>query len=104
MNKLAKQITTWRKRKGFYTPPSINTTKRRDAMLGKLMLVVSEVSEAAEAVRHNDRANFEEEIADTFIRLLDICGAIGINIERAISDKMMVNESRKRRHGKKCSL
>lgn len=54
MNKLARQIATWRQAKGFYTPPSLATMDNRDAMLGKLMLVVTEVSEAAEAVRHND--------------------------------------------------
>jgi NTP pyrophosphatase (non-canonical NTP hydrolase) len=104
MNKLAKQITEWRKSRGFYTPASLKSQKERDAMLGKLMLVVSEVAEAAKAVRHNDGDNFREEIADTFIRLLDICGAQKINIEKAIADKMKINMTRELLHGKKCSL
>lgn len=47
------------------------------------MLVVSELGEAIEAHRHGDREGFEEEIADTFIRLADLCGGLGIDIERA---------------------
>ncbi len=103
MNELAKQITEWREEKGFYTPSSINGPDG-DAMLGKLMLVVTEVAEAAEAVRHGDLDNFKEEIADAFIRLLDICGAMGIDIEEEIAQKMAVNKNRPQRHGKKTSL
>lgn len=65
-----------------------------------LMLVVSELGEAIEAHRHGDREGFEEEIADTFIRLADLCGGLGINIERAIIQKMAVNAMRPRLHGK----
>ena len=103
MNELAKSITKWRKSKGFYTPKSINGVEA-DLMLGKLMLVVSELGEAAEAVRKNDLPNFKEEIADTFIRLLDICGAMGIDIEKEIESKMEFNKSRPIRHGKKTTL
>lgn len=66
------------------------------------MLVVTELAEAAEAVRHSDQKNFEEEIADTFIRLLDICGTCKIDIDKAIADKMEYNEGRPIRHGKVC--
>lgn len=104
LNNLAKCITLWRKRKGFHTPSGISTVHRRDLMLGKLMLVVSEVGEAAEAVRHNDRQNFEEEIADTFILLFDICGSCQIDIDRVLSDKMLLNEGRPFRHGKATTL
>jgi NTP pyrophosphatase (non-canonical NTP hydrolase) len=95
--------------KGFYTPCSIGAEPPQeitecitdgDLMLGKLMLVTTEVSEAAEAVRLGDRANFEEEVADAMIRLLDICGRCGIDIEQAIADKMAVNKERPTRHGK----
>ncbi|KKN37005.1 hypothetical protein LCGC14_0767650 [marine sediment metagenome] len=69
-------------------------------MLEKLMLVVTEVSEAAEAHRKADFENFTEEIADTFIRLMDITASLGINIEKAILDKMAINEGRPHLHGK----
>jgi hypothetical protein len=104
MNKLAEQITQWRIRKGFHTPSTINLGNDGDLMLGKLMLVVSEVGEAAEAIRHNDEKNFKEELADTIIRILDICGAIHIDIDKEVEEKMKVNEGRPIRHGKVCSI
>lgn len=104
LNKLAKEIANWRLSKSFYTPDSLNTISQRDDMLGKLMLVVSEVSEIAEAVRHNNIENFKEEIADTFIRLLDICGTMKIDVEKAISNKMELNRKIPQRHDTHTSL
>ncbi len=100
---LAKEIKEWRERKGFITPSCI-TDKNGEVMLGKLMLVVSEIGEAAEAIRHNNLSNFEEEIADTLIRLLDICGTMEIDPEEIIKNKMVVNEKRPIRHGTKITL
>jgi NTP pyrophosphatase (non-canonical NTP hydrolase) len=76
----------------------------KEAMLGKLMLVVSEVGEAGEAVMENNPELFAEELADTFIRLFDICGACKIDIGTEIIKKMQVNENRPIKHGKKCLL
>jgi NTP pyrophosphatase (non-canonical NTP hydrolase) len=81
-----------------------NPSSPGDALLGKLMLVATEVAEMAEAVRHEDEANFKEEMADTFIRLLDMCGTMGIDIKQEIKKKMEINESRPIRHGKKTRL
>lgn len=92
LNEYAKYCVAWRERKGFVTS--------WQNMLEKLMLVVSELGEAAEAYRHNDRANFKEEIADTFIRLLDITGTLDMDIEKAIIEKMGYNETRPLQHGK----
>ena len=97
-------VARWREEKEFYTPSSLANITDRDMMLGKLMLVVSEVAEAAEAVRHNDTPNFYEELADTFIRLFDICGSMGINMEPYIEEKMEKNKERPVKHGKFCSL
>lgn len=98
LNQLSLEIADWRFRKGFKTPDSIQNP---DAMNAKLMLVVSELSEACEAVRHGDVANFKEEIADAFIRLFDISGSYaGMNIEDEIQKKMEVNEGRPQMHGK----
>lgn len=44
---------------------------------------------------------FEFELADTIIRILDLCGAKGIDIEKHIELKMKYNESREKMHGKK---
>jgi len=101
-------IAKWRESKGFYTPSKMDETQitltMADALLGKLMLVVTEVAEAAEAVRHHDKENFIEEIADVFIRLLDICGSMNIDISDAIYEKMCKNEKRPIRHGKKTAV
>ena len=102
MNELAKYIKEWRERKGFSTPSDIVGEEQASAMLAKLMLVVTEVAEAAEAVRHNDRHNFEEEMADTIIRILDIVGTCDIDIDSVVAHKMAVNERRPEKHGKVC--
>ena len=44
---------------------------------------------------------FEDELADTIIRILDLCGAKGIDIEKHIELKMKYNATRERMHGKK---
>ena len=67
----------------------------------KLMLVVTEVSEAMEAVREDDRKNFNWEIADTFIRLIDICDALNIDIDEQIETVLKALEKRPFRHGGK---
>lgn len=44
---------------------------------------------------------FEDEIADTFIRLLDLCGGLGIDIEKHIELKLRYNATRSFKHGNK---
>jgi NTP pyrophosphatase (non-canonical NTP hydrolase) len=44
---------------------------------------------------------FEDELADTIIRILDLCGAKGIDIEKHIELKIKYNASREKMHGKK---
>lgn len=67
-----------------------------------LMLVVTELAEAMEGYRIKDNANFKEEIADAFIRLFDLCGGLGIDIEEEIARKSMKNKGRPYKHGKIC--
>ena len=67
-----------------------------------LMLIVTELAEAMEAHRHQDDANFKEELADTFIRLLDLCGGLNIDIEKEIYKKSTHNKMRPYKHGKIC--
>ena len=67
-----------------------------------LMLIVTELAEAMEAHRIQDEANFREEIADSFIRLLDLCGGLGIDIEEEIYKKSLRNKQRPYKHGKVC--
>lgn len=94
LNDVAMRIAEWRLRKGFDTS--------WDNLPMKLMLTVSELGEAMEGYRKNDVENVHEEIADTMIRLLDICGSLNIDIAGEINNKMAKNEGRPYRHGKNC--
>lgn len=127
LNELSKNIHQANKEKGFHDRPIEDGTL--------LMLCVSELSEALEALRNgkfsdyvryhlmyaegleltrNDgedvtftnafrdsiKNTFEDEIADTMIRLLDICGLKGIDIEKHIDLKLRYNKTRAYKHGK----
>ena len=66
-----------------------------------LMLCTSELAEAMEGHRKNlpddklpHRDMFEVEIADTFIRLFDLCGGLGLDISGAILEKLEFNAIR----------
>jgi len=70
-----------------------------------LMLIVSELGEAIEAHRTDNfgigkKDTFEDEIADTVIRLFDLCGGLEINLEGQMEWKIAFNKNRKVRHGK----
>ena len=80
--------------KGFY---------QRDRDVPELlMLVITEIAEAVEEDRKIDRDdNFWEEIADVFIRLFDLCGFYGVDIEPYIHDKMEKNKLRPPKHNKR---
>ncbi|MBI3315131.1 MAG: nucleotide pyrophosphohydrolase [Candidatus Omnitrophica bacterium] len=67
-----------------------------------LMLIVTELAEAMEAHRKRDDANFREELADTFIRLFDLCEGLGVDVQSEIIKKSEANKSRPYRHGKVC--
>jgi len=67
----------------------------------KLMLIVTELAEACEADRKDNKENFNEEIADVFIRLFDLCGHLDIDIENEIHKKMITNTGRPKLHGKR---
>jgi len=66
-----------------------------------LALIHSEVSEALEAYRKNDKANFAEELADIVIRVFDAAEGLGISIEDEIIKKHKININRSYRHGNK---
>jgi NTP pyrophosphatase (non-canonical NTP hydrolase) len=120
LNELSKQIYEGNKLRGFdVSKENIGQT---------LMLIVSELAEALEAHRKNRFARlnnwekgysrqenleqkragfelhikdtFEDEIADTFIRLFDLTGALEIDIEKHIDLKLRYNSTREYKHGK----
>lgn len=68
---------------------------------GVLALIHSEVSEALEGFRKNDRENFAEELADVLIRVLDCAGGLGIDLDREVQAKLAKNRTRGHKHGGK---
>jgi NTP pyrophosphatase (non-canonical NTP hydrolase) len=100
------------KKRGFYE------TAENKMISSKLMLIVSELGEALEALRHDTRCKklparyskrvflktvkdtFEDEIADTIIRIFDLCGYMGINLDGHVYQKLLYNASRMKLHGK----
>lgn len=88
----------------------------------KLMLIVSELGEALESLRNNKRSNqdllkyangkppecfekdykdtFEDELADSIIRILDLAEWLGIDLETHIKLKMEYNKTRPSKHNK----
>lgn len=82
-----------------------------DRVLALLMLVTTEVAEAAEDVRTGHMlttfepsgkpVGFPSELADIVIRCLDLAGAMGIDLQHEIALKMQHNATRPARHGGK---
>ena len=66
-----------------------------------LCLLHSEISEALECDRKDDRDGFREEMADLIIRTADACQFLGIDIEKEVERKMKINEKRPFKHGKR---
>lgn len=81
------------KSKGWHDEPVETGTQ--------LALIHSEVSEALEADRKGWDGNFAEELADVVIRVFDLCGSKGINLEYHILKKMEYNKTRPHKHGGK---
>ena len=130
MKDLIKRAHGTAKEKGFWDTPR-NVSEM-------LMLVVSELAEAQEALRKDHfakplsvvslshdlelantdeefelnvpewkekfeqhiKSSFEDEIADVAIRLFDLCGGLGIDLEKHIELKMKYNSMRGYKHGK----
>jgi NTP pyrophosphatase (non-canonical NTP hydrolase) len=93
INQLCKEAYKTAKSKGWHDEPRETGTL--------LALIHSEVSEALEADRKGDQENFAEELADTCIRIFDLCGAKEIDLEKAILEKMERNKARSFKHGGK---
>jgi NTP pyrophosphatase (non-canonical NTP hydrolase) len=71
-----------------------------NAIGNRLMLIVTEVAEAQEALRKNDFNNFAEELADIIIRVCDLAGGLNVDLEQEIVKKMEINKNRPYKHGK----
>ena len=82
---------------------ALNNTRFGKALVAeKLCLVHSEISESMEAARKGlmddklkHRKGIEVELADAVIRILDLCGALDLDLAGAIAEKLEFNASRK---------
>lgn len=83
--------------KGFWDDRDVDDVL---STLAELAMIHSEVSEATEAVRKGDAANFAEELADIVIRVMDTAEAHGVELEREVVTKMKANRARPHKHGK----
>lgn len=105
INDLAHQIHLNAVAKGFYD--GIEDKANTHWLLARLMLVVSELAEGCEGVRHGNLSSepqsggLGEELADAIIRILDMAESVNINIEQAIINKIEYNNTRPTRHGGK---
>lgn len=66
-----------------------------------LLRLHSEISEASEAARDEDWNSFAEELADIFIRLVNIAEVMEIHLETEIEKKNQKNLLRPTLHGRK---
>jgi NTP pyrophosphatase (non-canonical NTP hydrolase) len=66
-----------------------------------LLRIHSEVSEASEAARDENKEELAAEMADIFIRLANACEVMGIDLEAEVTKKHEKNLLRNKLHGRK---
>lgn len=85
LNDIAKKNFLWVEKMGWH-----NKT-----LLEALALVASEVGEAINECRNEQPSDeFGEELADIILRVLDLAHWQGLDMEKEITQKMLINEQR----------
>lgn len=109
INALAEDAATIRVANGFYTPDGINgplfstdlaRISKAHLMLASLAFVCREVVDAMEAAHKGDEPGFAAELAEVVIRVLDIAGTCGIDLEVAIARRLADQRATLAKHGR----
>lgn len=85
LNKLAREILEINQANGWSVTQPSDMDDSPYKIPAILALIHSEISEAWEAFHGADRDNFGEELADVIIRILDMLGGLGVDIEAQVS-------------------
>jgi len=85
---------------GLETHRAMGTVKPVDNMIKKAMDEMHD-EEFKEHFALMVKDSFQDEMADSIIRILDLCGGLDIDIDWHIKAKMRYNATRARLHGKK---
>ena len=102
LNALADRVHATNVAAGWWTDLESGQSSLHTRNVGEmLMLIVSEISEALEAVRKNlmddklpHRPGLTVELADAVIRIADLAGALGLDLGGAIAEKIRFNAQR----------
>ena len=107
--KLAAKISKINADKGFHD----NWKNEESQIITKLALIHSEVSEALECVRNGEMTlfskdgkpeGFPSELADIYIRVIDLASLTNTNLPDAVKVKLQYNASRPFNHGRKVKI
>ena len=100
LNTATEQIHDAQVKAGWYRDPKTGRKIQRNIM-EMLMLVTTEIAEAAEGYRKSlqddhlpDRPMIEVELADTLIRIFDLAGYLDLDLGGAVVDKLLYNLTR----------
>lgn len=77
----------------------VNTEQEMRRVHATLRVFV-ENQELLETVLEEEEDHFREELADVIITALSAAGYLGIDIDKAVREKMEINRGREWRHGK----